>query len=380
MPEQVTNYKCPACTGPLQFDSATGKQHCEYCGSSYSVAEIEAMYAAKNAAAEQAGAQAAEARESSAQEQGDSVDGWQLSGAGEEWGADAAGMRAYNCPSCGAELICDDTTAATSCPYCDNPTIIPTSLAGSLKPELIIPFKLDKQQAKDAFRSHLKGKKLLPKLFSQENHLDEIKGVYVPFWLYDADANASITYAAQRINAWSDSEYDYTETQVFDLHRSGGVGFKDVPVDGSKKMDDTLMEAIEPYDASQTVEFKTAYLAGYLADRYDVPAGDCIPRANERMQKSVKDCFISTTGGFTGVQPKSSRIHISKGRARYALFPVWILNTTWHDKKYVFAMNGQTGKFVGDLPADRSLKLKWQLIYGGVFAVLLYVLEWLLLA
>lgn len=380
MPEQVTNYKCPACTGPLQFDSATGKLHCEYCGSSYSVAEIEAMYAAKNAAAEQAGAQAAEACESSAQEQGDSVDGWQLSGAGEEWGADAAGMRAYNCPSCGAELICDDTTAATSCPYCDNPTIIPASLAGSLKPELIIPFKLDKQQAKDAFRSHLKGKKLLPKLFSQENHLDEIKGVYVPFWLYDADANASITYAAQRINAWSDSEYDYTETQVFDLHRSGGVGFKDVPVDGSKKMDDTLMEAIEPYDASQTVEFKTAYLAGYLADRYDVPADDCVPRANERMQKSVKDCFISTTGGFTGVQPKSSRIHISKGRARYALCPVWILNTTWRDKKYVFAMNGQTGKFVGDLPADRSLKLKWQLIYGGVFAVLLYVLEWLLLA
>lgn len=380
MPEQVTNYKCPACTGPLQFDSATGKLHCEYCGSSYSVAEIEAMYAAKNAAAEQAGAQAAEARESSAQEQGDSVDGWQLSGAGEEWGADAAGMRAYNCPSCGAELICDDTTAATSCPYCDNPTIIPASLAGSLKPELIIPFKLDKQQAKDAFRSHLKGKKLLPKLFSQENHLDEIKGVYVPFWLYDADANASITYAAQRINAWSDSEYDYTETQVFDLHRSGGVGFKCVPVDGSKKMDDTLMEAIEPYDTSQTVEFKTAYLAGYLADRYDVPADDCVPRANERMQKSVKDCFISTTGGFTGVQPKSSRIHISKGRAQYALFPVWILNTTWRDKKYVFAMNGQTGKFVGDLPADRSLKLKWQLIYGGVFAVLLYVLEWLLLA
>lgn len=364
----------------MQFDSATGKLHCEYCGSSYSVAEIEAMYAAKNAAAEQAGAQAAEARESSAQEQGDSVDGWQLSGAGEEWGADAAGMRAYNCPSCGAELICDDTTAATSCPYCDNPTIIPASLAGSLKPELIIPFKLDKQQAKDAFRSHLKGKKLLPRLFSQENHLDEIKGVYVPFWLYDADANASITYAAQRINAWSDSEYDYTETQVFDLHRSGGVGFKCVPVDGSKKMDDTLMEAIEPYDASQTVEFKTAYLAGYLADRYDVPADDCVPRANERMQKSVKDCFISTTGGFTGVQPKSSRIHISKGRARYALFPVWILNTTWRDKKYVFAMNGQTGKFVGDLPVDRSLKLKWQLIYGGVFAVLLYVLEWLLLA
>jgi len=285
MADQVTNYKCPACTGPLHFDSATGKLHCDYCGSSYEVSEIEALYADKNAAAASAAAKEEERRTSDAVK--DAVDGWQPETSGAEWGGSESGVKAYNCPSCGAELICGDTTAATSCPYCGNPTVIPASVSGSLKPDAIIPFKLDREQAKDAFRAHLKGKKLLPKLFSEENHLDEIKGLYVPFWLFDASADADITYSGEKIRTWSDVDYNYTETKVFDLRRSGSIEFENVPVDGSEKMDNELMESVEPFDLTQAVDFKTAYLAGYLADRYDVAAKDCVGRANVRMQQSV---------------------------------------------------------------------------------------------
>lgn len=375
MPNQVTNYKCPACTGPLHFDSDTGKLKCDYCDSIYTVEEIEALYAQKNASAV-AASQAAEAEQSAADS--DAVDGWQLDDAGTPWGDDAQALNVFNCPSCGAELICDKTTAATSCPYCDNPTIIPATLTGGMKPDCVIPFKLDKQQAKDAFRAHLKGKKLLPKLFSEENHLDEIKGVYVPFWLFDAEANADIIYRGERHNTWSDREFDYHETKVFDLVRSGSLSFCDVPVDGSEKMADELMESIEPFDVSEAVDFKTAYLAGYFADKYDVPAADSVKRANARMQESVKDVFNSTTAGFTNVSVTSSRVHVTNGKARYALLPVWILNTTWRGEKYVFAMNGQTGKFVGNLPCDNSLKRKYQLAYTGIFAAALFVIELLM--
>ena len=376
MADQVTNYKCPACTGPLHFDSATGKLHCDYCGSSYEVSEIDALYADKNAAAASAAAKEEERRTSDAVK--DAVDGWQPETSGAEWGGSESGVKAYNCPSCGAELICGDTTAATSCPYCGNPTVIPASVSGSLKPDAIIPFKLDREQAKDAFRAHLKGKKLLPKLFSEENHLDEIKGLYVPFWLFDASADADITYSGEKIRTWSDVDYNYTETKVFDLRRSGSIEFENVPVDGSEKMDNELMESVEPFDLTQAVDFKTAYLAGYLADRYDVAAKDCVGRANVRMQQSVKDAFIATTGAYSGVAPKSSRIRVSKGHARYVLLPVWVLNTTWNGGKYVFAMNGQTGKFVGNLPCDKSLRRKWHLIYAGIFAAALYLIELLL--
>ena len=362
----------------MHFDSATGKLQCDYCGSSYEVSEIEAMYADKNADAVDAAAKAEKSQADAASGDGDNVEGWQLDTSGAEWSGSEPGVKAYNCPSCGAELICDETTAATSCPYCDNPTIIPSSLSGSLKPDAIIPFKLDKEQAKAAFREHLKGKKLLPKLFSEENHLDEIKGVYVPFWLFDASADADITYSGEQIRTWSDADYNYTETKVFDLHRSGSLAFDNVPVDGSEKMDNELMESVEPFDVSQAVDFKTAYLAGYLADKYDVAAKDCVGRANVRMQQSVKDVFISTTQGYSGVTPKSSYVHVNKGRARYVLLPVWILNTTWNGEKYVFAMNGQTGKFVGNLPCDKSLKRKWHLIYTGIFAAALYLIELLM--
>lgn len=375
MPNQVTNYKCPACTGPLHFDSDTGKLKCDYCDSVFTVNEIEALYAQKNESAV-AAAQAAEAAQITPESK--EINGWQLDDTGTPWGNDAKGLKVFNCPSCGAELICDDTTAATSCPYCDNPTIVPAALTGGLKPDCIVPFKLDKEQAKAAFRDHLKGKKLLPRLFSEENHLDEIKGVYVPFWLFDAQAKANMIYHGEQHNSWSDRDFNYTETKIFDLVRRGSLEFANVPVDGSKKMADELMESIEPFDISEAVDFKTAYLAGYFADKYDVSASDCVQRANLRIEQSVKDAFISTTGGFSNVHAKSGNINVSNGKARYALCPVWLLNTTWRGEKYVFAMNGQTGKFVGNLPCDSKLRWKWHFIYTGIFAAALGLVELLI--
>lgn len=379
MPSQVTNYKCPACTGPLHYDSASGQMACDYCGSVFSVSEIEAFYSEKNEKAEQAfnaaqaNAQVGVQNAQSAQDGDGSVeDGmdvdWDLSSAGSAWGAEGEGLRAYNCPSCGAELICDATTAATSCPYCANPTIVPGQFSGTLMPDLIVPFSLDKEAAKAALREHFKGKKLLPRAFSEENHLDEIKGVYVPFWLFDADADAEMSFDATRVRTWSDRNYHYTETRHFRLYRSGEVRFENVPVDGSLKMPDDMMESLEPFDTSRAVRFQKAYLSGFFADRYDVAAEDSVARANERVRQSTIDAFSQTTSGYAGVTSTGSRIRLNNARAKYALLPVWILNTSWRGQNYQFAMNGQTGKFVGDLPTDKSAYWKYRLIYGGIIA------------
>ena len=124
MATQLTNYQCPACTGPLHFDGASGKLVCDFCGSSYDTAEIEALYAQKEAAAETA-AQNKEAPPP------DSV--WSEN--------ETAGLRSYSCPSSGADLICDETTAATSCPCCGNPTVIagPTSSRTTAVPAGRVP-------------------------------------------------------------------------------------------------------------------------------------------------------------------------------------------------------------------------------------------------
>jgi DNA-directed RNA polymerase subunit RPC12/RpoP len=288
--------------------------------------------------------------------------------AGSEWTpGETEGLRVYTCNTCGGEIVADETTGASECPFCGNPVIMTGQFAGALKPDLVIPFKVDKKAAIAALHNHYKGKVLLPKVFKDQNHIKEVKGLYVPVWLFDTDADAHVRYKATRIRHWSDSQYNYTETSHFSVVRAGGIGFENVPVDGSSKMDDTLMESIEPYNIADAVDFRTAYLSGYLADKYDVDADASIQRANQRIKRSTEEAFADTVHGYATVVPVSSSIALENGRARYALYPVWILNTQWNGQKFTFAINGQTGKIVGDLPMDKGMLNKW--VYGITGAV-----------
>lgn len=361
MPAQVTNYQCPACTGPLQFDGSTGKLECEYCRSSFPVAEIEALYAQKDAAAAQAMEKADEK-----QVQSDGTEGWDISGMNDDWGIDADGMRMYNCPSCSAQLICDETTAATSCPYCGNPTVVPGQFTGMLKPHYVIPFKLKKEDAIAALKKHYEGRPLLPREFKDTNHLEEIKGVYVPFWLFDGEAQGNMTFEGTKSRTYTSGDYEITETRHFDIYRQGSVAFERIPVDGSKKMPDDYMDSIEPFDYSTLTDFSPAYLPGFLADKYDMTAEDCSERADSRAQATVIESLRATVKGYDTVREKSRNVNLHRGEVKYALLPVWLLTTRWKDENYLFAMNGQTGKFVGNLPVDKGKR--WR-IFGAVYAI-----------
>ncbi len=359
---EVKEYKCPCCDGAIEFNVSAQKMKCPYCDTEFEMETLESYDKELNEQPE------------------DKMD-WDTSAGGEWREGETEGMRVYSCNTCGGEIVGDETTAATSCPFCGNPVIMMGQFKGDLKPDYVIPFKLDKKAAVEALKKHYMGKRLLPKVFKDQNHIDEIKGIYVPFWLFDTDAEANIRYRATRVRSWSSSDYYYTETSYYSVTRGGSIGFQRVPVDGSTKMEDDLMESIEPFDFSQAVDFQTAYLSGYLADKYDVDAEDSIQRANARIRNSSQDAFASTVKGYSSFAPVSTNIQLSNGAAKYALYPVWILNTTWNGKKYTFAMNGQTGKFVGDLPLDKSAYKKWLFgIMGGVSAAVfaLSYLLWLL--
>ena len=357
----LQEYKCPCCGGAITFDSGTQKMQCPYCGTSFDV-ETLVQYDKdlKNA------------------NKNDELR-WEEPGSVWQEG-ETEGMRIYSCKSCGGQIIGDETLGATACPFCGNPVVMMGQFKGDLKPDYIIPFKLSKEDAKQAYKNHLKGKRLLPKVFAEENHIDEIKGIYVPFWLFDADANGSATYKGTKVRVWSDSKYRYTETSFFSIFRAGAVPFTNIPVDGSEAMPDDLMESIEPFEFGQAVDFQTAYLAGYLANRYDVDAENSIGRANARIKRSMEEVLQSTVQGYATVTVENSNIDVKNGKAKYALYPVWILNTTWEDKKFLFAMNGQTGKFVGDLPIDNGKLWMYRgLIFIIVAIIIFLIATWVLM-
>lgn len=356
---ELQQFKCPCCDGAIEFDSKSQKMKCPYCGTEF---ELEALQAYDEALKAQP--------EDNMQWEAEAGTQWQE--------GETDGMRVYTCSSCGGEIVGDENTGATECPFCGNPVVMTGQFSGSLRPDLVIPFKLDKKAAIEALKKHYFGKKLLPKVFQDENRIKEVKGIYVPFWLFGADADGYVRYKATRIRSWSDSNYRYTETSYYTVVRAGEIGFENVPVDGSTKIDDALMESIEPFDISEAVDYNSAYLAGFFADKYDVDAESSIERANERIKQTTRDAFADTVHGYTTVTPVSTNISLSGGKAKYALYPVWMLTTQWNGKTYTFAMNAQTGKIVGDLPMDKSLYRKWLFGVAGAVSAAVFALSYLL--
>lgn len=358
---ELQEFKCPCCGGAIGFDSTIQKMKCPYCDTEF---DIETLISYD--------------RELKNERPEDLT--WETQAGGRWQEGETDGLRSYICNSCGGEIVTDANTAAAACPYCDSPVVMTEQFAGLLKPDFVIPFQMDAKAAKAALTKHYKGKCLLPKVFKDQNHIEEIKGIYVPFWLFDAEAEADIRYRGTRVHTWSDSDYHYTRTSYYSIRRGGTLAFERVPVDGSSKMADDLMESIEPFDFSDAVDFQTAYLAGYFADKYDVDAEQSTDRANLRVRTSTEDTFSSTVRGYASVIPESSSIRLQNGRAKYALYPVWLLNTSWKGQRYTFAMNGQTGKFAGDLPMDKGLFWKWfSGVAGGVSLAALAIsyLVWL---
>lgn len=338
--QRVLEYKCPCCNAGLTFREGTQQLKCEYCDSTF---DVETVKAFNRRSSEEFTWEKDETRDWSRDEQ--------------------EAVRAFQCPSCGGEILTDEMTAATFCPFCDNPTIFPSRLSGSVRPDAILPFQKTQGDAEAAFLQLCKGKPLLPKGFTQEQRLERITGMYVPFWLYDCEGTVESSYKATRVHTWMDSRYHYTKTDHYLLHRNAKADFSGIPMDGSSKMEDAFMESIEPFDYSQMKPFDMAYLTGFLADKYDVPSEQGEARIRQRVDVSLQERLQPSLVGYATVLPTTRQLRVAHSKARYVLLPVWILNTNYQGKLYTFAMNGQTGKMTGTLPCCPRRTAAW---FGGI--------------
>lgn len=352
--DELEDFKCPCCGGSLNFNAKEQNIKCPYCDSEFTLEDVKRF------------------NESNAEQFEENTE-W--SNGGQEWeNGETDGLKTYCCESCGGELIADENTAATACPYCGNAVVIKGRVSGTLKPDIVIPFKKTKDDAKQALIDFVRSKKLVLKAFRDHNSIEDIKGVYVPFWLYDADLKAHIVYHATQEERYSTGNTDVHITKHYRVFRGGEIGFDHIPVDGSTKMPDDIMESVEPYNYDEAVDFETAYLSGYLADKYDVDQEMTKPRATERIRKSTEEAFANTVTGYTSVRTESSSMAYTRTNVDYALYPVWMLNTKYNGETYTFAMNGQTGKIVGNLPLDKGQFATWfmtifAVMFAAIFAV-----------
>lgn len=343
----VITYKCPNCSGALEFKSESQSWKCDFCLSDFNNKDIQTIEDKLLAEKERLEGQKKIDKE------------FESKG------------RTYSCTSCGAEIVTDDTTAATFCYYCHSPAILPGQLSGKYRPSKVIPFKIKKEEATEAFIKWCKRKPLLSKSFTSESQLQLLSGVYIPFWLFDCDIRGKISAEGRNIRTWVSGDKRYTETKYYDVGRSATAKFIGVPADGSKKTDDKLMETLEPFDYNQMEEFSMPYLSGYLAEKFDLNDSEVYGRITERLNDYSERLLRGTISGYNSVSVRSCSVDISKANVTYVLLPTWLFTYNYKGKMYIFAMNGQTGKIAGSLPISRSRAAAWfGIISGSIFSIL----------
>lgn len=329
----VIHYKCQSCGDDMAFDSKSGMLTCPSCGRRDQIEEIPEEFITARFTDDEA--------------------------------------KEYHCQNCGAVLITEKSTAATSCSFCGAGVVLADRLSGDLAPHKVIPFTISKDEATKAFRKWCRNGLLTPKGFMTGDRIKSITGMYVPFWLYDLNSRVQARALCTKVRVYESGDYIYTETRYYDVFRDINLDYVKVPVDASKKMNDELMDKLEPYDYSRLKEFKMPYLAGFLAEKYDYSDEELAGRAKAKVAPYIESYLSSTFAGYNSVSYQMKSIDMKKIRSQYVLLPVWMFSYDYKGKQYIFAMNGQTGKIVGKPPLSTKKIAGWFAgIAGGTFFIL----------
>jgi DNA-directed RNA polymerase subunit RPC12/RpoP len=332
---KTVDHKCPSCNASINYNPKDKNWVCEYCGSKFTLEELKE----NEKKFEQTNVNNSKELKESKNEKQDDIE-----------------MDTYHCQDCGAEIIADKNTAATFCVYCKNTAILKSRLTDKFSPSKIIPFSKTKEDAIEAFKKVGKRKFLMPKEFSDPKNIQELTGIYIPFWLYSCKMKGFISGNGTKVMTWATYDYYYTKTDTYKVERGGMYSFENIPVDGSVRFNDAIMNSIEPFEYKELEDFNYSYLSGFLAEKYDVEKNEAKKITIDRAKNSALDDLQSQarSGGYTTFVASNRETNVEEERIDYVLLPVWMVNIKYNDKMYTFAMNGQTGKMIGDIPYSKG--------------------------
>lgn len=339
----VVTYKCPNCDGELTFDPSTQRFGCEYCGSSFTELELRGQATAETV---QPKREETKSEDSKKKEEEAAV---------------------FVCPSCGAQIVTDATTAATTCYYCHNPVVLSGRLEGAFRPEKVIPFRIGREEAVNLFLSWVKKKKFVPKAFFNQAQLEKMAGVYYPYWMIDCTVDAAMEASAQRVKVWRTGDIEYTQTSFYRLSRAGKIQYSDLLKNALSKADHGFAEGIQPFDPKAVEDFSMAYLSGFQAEKRDVEESAAFQQARQEIEGYTQALLRGTMNGYSAIQPQNTRAQIEAKDSHYLLLPVWTLTYHRNGKLYYYVMNGQNGKVCGKLPVSWK---RLGLLFGSVTVAL----------
>lgn len=343
-------YKCKDCGGELAFDPTSGKLKCKFCDRLYDVSEYEDD-------SDHLNNQPQDAQKSGFDKTTDGTT------------AEKEDMVVYQCPHCGAEVVTDKTTAATSCIFCDTPLVIQEQVTGKFTPEFIIPFEKDKKEVGEIYEKYIRSRPFHRKEFSFRNVIDQIRPVYLPYWIYDIRIDGSISGTGEITRTMTTPDYIVTTHNVFAFQREGNMGFERIPVIASSRTPRSSVEAIEPYNYENLKEFNSGYLPGFIAERYDKDTLICQSVAGDRAKETIQNELLKTAI-FENVHVQHAQLDAQAQKTAYILLPVYLVHVNYGEGEDSWVtINGQTGKIAGNIPAS-----PWKLVLCGIVIFLIVFL------
>lgn len=323
--------KCPHCGGELLFDPKTQNYKCEYCISSFTQAEVEALTPEMEEAPVQAQVQE------------------------DLYGQEEIFASVYSCPSCGAEIVADDTTTATFCYYCHNPVVLSGKMTGDMLPDYIVPFQIDRKDAEQKFLDFVGKKRFIPKAFFNKKQIELLSGVYFPFWVCDSKSDAALSGEARSSYSWRTGNIEYTETKHYAVERRGEIELIEMTKNALKKANHQLIDGVMPYNLQEAKSFQMGYLSGFLAESRDIPYMDFDEETDREIKEYGERLIRNTVSGYGSVSVHSCDIETKEKIWSYVYLPVWTITYKGKDGKvYYYSLNGQTGKVYGELPISQS--------------------------
>lgn len=362
---ETITYKCPNCDGGLVFDPGEQKFKCEYCLAEFTEEELKKL----NPESSRAVSEADSEKDSGTDSEDASGEAHSPGGASRDGGGT---MMVYSCPSCGAEIVADETTAATYCYYCHNPVVLSGRLSGEYRPDYVLPFEMDRKKAEEIFKNWIRRKRYVPKDFYSPRQMELLQGIYYPYWLFSCQVDGRIEAETTRRRVSRFGSVENIETSYYKVNREGAMDVNRVARNALKKADRRLSEAVLPFDMEKLRPFTAGYLSGFQAQRRDVEAEEFRIDVETEIRDFAVETLRSGISGYDSVRVLKHEEKLCNQRSDYVLFPVWIL--TYKGKKdgktYYFAMNGQSGKVCGVLPVDYK---RLAMLFAAVFFPMLFV-------
>lgn len=348
----VIQYKCPNCGADMAFDSATGMLHCESCGHDEAIENMDQNVHQKDRQMER-----------------ETYQNWNNVHTHQTFSGE--NTKEYVCKNCGAVIFTDADTTATNCSFCGAAVVLGDRLQGTYAPAKVIPFKISKDEAKQAFRKWCGKGLFTPNDFKPADRIKSITGMYVPFFLYDMHGDAELNATCTKVRTYTRGDYIYTETQYFNVYRNADLTYLKVPADASEKMNDDMMDRLEPFHYNELKDFQMPYLAGYLAEKYNYDEKQLFPRVRSRVEDFADSYLRSTIHGYSTTRVNHEHVNVQPIDTFYTLIPVWMVYYDYDHAEHTFAMNGQTGKIVGTPPISKQKVFA----YWGVFALIALIIQ-----